>query len=53
MLDLDHELAAISAGDPDAFARWIAGAEPSLRGALRPLAPFQVKGRTDQRALHI
>ena len=38
MLDLDHELAAIGAGDPDAFARWVAGAEPSLRGGLRPLA---------------
>lgn len=38
MLDLDHELAAIGAGDPDAFARWVAGAEASLRGTLRPLA---------------
>ena len=38
MLDLDHELAAIGAGDPDAFARWVAGAEPSLRATLRPLA---------------
>ena len=38
MLDLDHELAAIVAGDPDAFARWVAGAEPPLRATLRPLA---------------
>jgi RNA polymerase sigma factor (sigma-70 family) len=38
MLDLDQHLAAIGAGDPQAFARWVAGAEPSLRGTLRPLA---------------
>ena len=38
MVDLDHELVAIGAGDPDAFARWVAGAEASLRGTLRPLA---------------
>jgi RNA polymerase sigma-70 factor (ECF subfamily) len=38
MLDLDQHLPAISAGDPDAFARWVAGAEASLRGTLRPLA---------------
>jgi len=37
-IDLDRELAAIVAGDPDAFARWVAGAEPPLRASLRPLA---------------
>lgn len=36
--DLDHELAAVAAGDPDAFGRWVAGAEASLRATLRPLA---------------
>lgn len=38
MIDLDAELAGIVAGDPDAFARWVAGAEPPLRAALRSLA---------------
>lgn len=38
MLDLDQHLSAIGAGDPEAFARWVAGAEPSLRATLRPLA---------------
>jgi DNA-directed RNA polymerase specialized sigma24 family protein len=38
MLDLDQHLAAIGAGDPEAFARWVAGAEPSLRATLRALA---------------
>src|SRR5689334_20045252 len=38
MTDLDHELPGIAAGDPDAFARWVAGAEPLLRARLRPLA---------------
>jgi RNA polymerase sigma-70 factor (ECF subfamily) len=38
MLDLDLYLAAIGAGDPEAFARWVAGAEPSLRATLRPMA---------------
>jgi len=37
-IDLDGELGAIVAGDPDAFARWVAGAEPPLRASLRPLA---------------
>jgi RNA polymerase sigma-70 factor (ECF subfamily) len=37
-VDLDSELDAVAAGDPDAFGRWVAGAEPSLRAALRPLA---------------
>ena len=36
--DLDNELDAVAAGDPDAFARWVAGAEPALRVALRSLA---------------
>jgi RNA polymerase sigma-70 factor (ECF subfamily) len=38
MIDLDVHLAEIAAGDPDAFARWVAGAEPSLRAGLRTLA---------------
>jgi DNA-directed RNA polymerase specialized sigma24 family protein len=38
VVDLDEHLAEIVAGDADAFARWVAGAEPSLRCALRPLA---------------
>ena len=37
-MDLDVHLAAIAAGDADAFARWVAGAEPRLRRSLRPLA---------------
>jgi RNA polymerase sigma-70 factor (ECF subfamily) len=37
-LDLDEHLAGIVAGDADAFARWVAGAEPALRRALRPVA---------------
>jgi DNA-directed RNA polymerase specialized sigma24 family protein len=38
MGDLDDELAAISAGDPTAFARWMAGAEPTMRLSLRSFA---------------
>ncbi|MGC4000026.1 MAG: sigma-70 family RNA polymerase sigma factor [Anaeromyxobacter sp.] len=38
MLDLDRHLAQIAAGDPDAFAAWVAGAEPALRDALRRFA---------------
>lgn len=38
MLDLDRHLPAIAAGDPDAFAPWVAGAEPALRDGLRPYA---------------
>lgn len=38
MIDLDQYLAAIGAGDPDAFARWVAGAEPSLRATMRSMA---------------
>lgn len=37
-VDLDRELQAIAAGDADAFARWMAAAEPQLRRSLRPLA---------------
>ena len=37
-LDLDRELDGIVAGDPDAFGRWVAGAEAPLRRSLRPLA---------------
>lgn len=37
-IDLDRELPAIVAGDADAFARWVAGAEPALRRALRSFA---------------
>jgi DNA-directed RNA polymerase specialized sigma24 family protein len=37
-MNLDGHLPAIVAGDSDAFGRWIAGAEPSLRSCLRPFA---------------
>jgi RNA polymerase sigma factor (sigma-70 family) len=37
-VDLDRHLPAIVAGDADAFACWVAGAEPALRRVLRPLA---------------
>jgi DNA-directed RNA polymerase specialized sigma24 family protein len=37
-IDLDSELDGIVAGDPDAFGRWVAGAEAPLRASLRPLA---------------
>src|SRR5262249_24781049 len=37
-LDLDMHLPAIGAGDADAFAAWIAGAEPPLRLSLRRFA---------------
>jgi DNA-directed RNA polymerase specialized sigma24 family protein len=36
--DLDALLPAIGAGDADAFGRWLAGAEPPLRAALRSFA---------------
>ena len=36
--DLDSHLAAIVAGDADAFARWLAGAEPRVRASLRSFA---------------
>ena len=38
MLDLDRHLPAIVAGDPDAFAHWVAGAEHPLRSSLRSFA---------------
>jgi DNA-directed RNA polymerase specialized sigma24 family protein len=38
MHDLDEHLAAIKAGDPDAFGRWVAGAELSVRLSLRSFA---------------
>jgi DNA-directed RNA polymerase specialized sigma24 family protein len=38
MLDLDQHLGAIQAGDPDAFGRWVAGAEPIVRRGLRSFA---------------
>jgi DNA-directed RNA polymerase specialized sigma24 family protein len=38
ILDLDVHLGQIAAGDPDAFARWVAGAEPTLRESLRSFA---------------
>jgi RNA polymerase sigma-70 factor (ECF subfamily) len=36
--DLDTHAAAIGAGDLDAFGRWVAGAEPAVRGSLEPFA---------------
>lgn len=38
MIDLDHHLPAIAAGDRAAFAAWLAGAERPLRDALRSFA---------------
>jgi RNA polymerase sigma-70 factor (ECF subfamily) len=37
-MDLDVHLAAIVAGDANAFARWLAGAEPNVRASLRSFA---------------
>jgi RNA polymerase sigma-70 factor (ECF subfamily) len=37
-VDLDLYVAAIVAGDADAFARWVAGAEPAIRRSLRSFA---------------
>jgi len=37
-MDLDVHLPAILAGDTTAFARWLAGAEPSVRDSLRSFA---------------
>ena len=37
-MDLDEHLPAIAAGDPDAFGRWVAGAEHRLRLSLRSFA---------------
>ncbi|RME23329.1 MAG: hypothetical protein D6798_13750 [Deltaproteobacteria bacterium] len=36
--DLDPHLPGIVAGDPAAFSRWVAGAEPVLRRSLRSFA---------------
>ncbi|MCX4240453.1 RNA polymerase sigma factor [Paraliomyxa miuraensis] len=36
--DLDAYLPDIAAGDPDAFGRWVAGAEDRVRGSLMGLA---------------
>lgn len=38
MIDLDEHLAAIQVGDAEAFTRWLAGAEMSLRSSLRRFA---------------
>ena len=38
MIDLDVHLALIVAGDADAFARWLAGAETNVRGSLASFA---------------
>jgi RNA polymerase sigma-70 factor (ECF subfamily) len=37
-MDLDVHLAAIVAGDPRAFGRWMSGAEPRVRDSLRSFA---------------
>jgi RNA polymerase sigma-70 factor (ECF subfamily) len=37
-MDLDVHLAAIVGGDPGAFARWLAAAEPRVRDTLRTFA---------------
>ncbi|MCX5745264.1 MAG: hypothetical protein NT062_22535 [Proteobacteria bacterium] len=37
-LDRDHLVAAIAAGDTDAFARWLAGSEATVRASLRSFA---------------
>lgn len=38
MADLDRYLAAIARGDADAFAAWLAGAEPRVRASLHSFA---------------
>jgi RNA polymerase sigma-70 factor (ECF subfamily) len=38
MSDLDQHLPGIQAGDPEAFARWVAGAEARVRLSLRSFA---------------
>ena len=38
MIDLDLHLPALAAGDRQAFAAWLAGAERPLRDGLRPFA---------------
>ncbi len=37
-MDLDRHLPEIASGDAAAFGRWLSGAEPRLRGGLRPFA---------------
>jgi DNA-directed RNA polymerase specialized sigma24 family protein len=51
MLDLDAHVASIVAGDPEAFGRWVAGVEASLRGSLRPFAAFADTEAVTQEAL--
>jgi RNA polymerase sigma-70 factor (ECF subfamily) len=38
VIDLDVHLPAIAAGDTDAFARWLSGAERAIRESLRSFA---------------
>jgi RNA polymerase sigma factor (sigma-70 family) len=38
MMDLDDQLPAIKAGDPDAFGRWVSRVEVTLRESLRSFA---------------
>ena len=38
MADLDQYLPSIAAGDPDAFARWVAGVEDRVRRSLSSVA---------------
>lgn len=38
MIDLDLHLPALAHGDADAFERWVAGAEDTLRASLRSFA---------------
>src|SRR3954451_1161134 len=38
MSDLDQHLPGIQAGDPEVFARWVAGAEGRVRLSLRSFA---------------
>lgn len=40
MVDLDAYLAAIVAGDADAFGAWVAGAELRLRLSMKSFAPY-------------
>lgn len=39
-LDLDRQLPRIAAGDHEAFAEWMRGAEPRIRDSLRSFAAF-------------
>jgi RNA polymerase sigma-70 factor (ECF subfamily) len=51
MIDLDSHLAAIQSADADAFADWLAHAEPSLRCSLRGFASAIDTEATLQEAL--